>query len=408
MIGYLDMPSGISGDMFLGCLVDAGWPIEQLRSTVERLNLPAQEWAVEAGQVMKGPLRAMKVTVTAAEGHHHRHLADIRRIIEAADLPQRVQQRSIAAFTRLAEAEAKVHGTSVEKIHFHEVGAVDAIIDIVAAVAGIEALGIEKLHASAMPLGEGWADTDHGRIPLPAPATLEILAAAAAPTRPAPGDGEWVTPTGAALLCELAEFGRPAIRLGRIAIGAGRKDCAWPNVARLWLGTGGDDGALVQLDTNIDDMNPQFYEAVSRRLFEAGALDVWLTPIHMKKGRPGVMLSVLAPAAAQPALCERILRETTTLGVRVHNLDHRGEARRELRRVETAYGPIGIKLKWVGQDCLGASPEYDDCLAAAENYQVSLKQVHDAALEAALPLRHTAEPPAAHGHHSHPPHGHHH
>ena len=400
MIGYLDLPSGISGDMFLGCLVDAGWPVERLRETVQRLGLSEGEWSVDAAPVMKGPLRAMQVTVAAAEGHHHRHLADIRRMIESADLPERIEQRAVAVFTRLADAEAKVHGSTVEKVHFHEVGAVDAIIDIVGTVMGLEALGIERLHASAVPLGAGWADTDHGRIPLPAPATLEILAAAGAPTRPAPGEGEWVTPTGAALLCELAEFGQPAMQLGRIASGAGRKDCPWPNVARLWLGTAGHDGALVQLETNIDDMNPQFYEAVSRRLFEAGALDVWLTPIQMKKGRPGVMLSVLAPAARQPLLCERILRETTTLGIRVHRLEHRHEAKRETRTVETPYGGIRIKLKWVGEDCVGAAPEYDDCLAAAEKHDTGARQVHDAALEAALPLIHrtSADDAASHEH----------
>ncbi len=409
MIGYLDLPSGISGDMFLGCLVDAGWPVERLRETVQRLGLSEGEWSVDAAPVMKGPLRAIQVHVGAAEGHHHRHLADIRRMIESTDLPGRIQQRAVAVFTRLAEAEARVHGSTVDKVHFHEVGAVDAIIDIVGTVMGIDALGIERLHASAVPLGEGWADTDHGRIPLPAPATLEILATAGAPTRPAPGEGEWVTPTGAALLCELAEFGQPSMQLGRIAIGAGRRDCPWPNVARLWLGIAGHNSALVQLETNIDDMNPQFYEAVSKRLFDAGALDVWLTPIQMKKGRPGVMLSVLAPAARQLQLCDRILRETTTLGVRVHTLDHRGEAKRETRTVETRYGSIRIKLKWVGADCVGAAPEYADCHAAAEKHNVGVKQVHDAVLETALPLLHTTKPPGdrAHGHHHHHHHHHH-
>ncbi|MGE5609393.1 MAG: nickel pincer cofactor biosynthesis protein LarC [Bacillota bacterium] len=439
MIGYLDLPSGISGDMFLGCLVDAGWPIDELRRTLERLKLPAGSWSVEAKSVMKGALRATLVDVHVAEGseadHHHEHtskehpshhhahdhahpdhshedhdhghdhshahqpaehphghrnLHDVRAIIEAADLPEGVKTGAMAVFTRLAEAEAKVHGSTIEQVHFHEVGALDAIVDIVGTVAGIHGLGIDRLYASPVPMGSGWVQTAHGQLPLPAPATLELLAAAKAPTRPAPGPGELVTPTGAALLGALATFEQPPMRIERIALGAGQRESSWPNVARLWLGTAMADaepssakrGQFVQIETNIDDMNPQLYSAISDRLFAAGARDVWLTPMQMKKGRPGVTLSVLADAEHERLLADLILAETTTLGVRVRPV-HRYEARREMRAVETAFGSIPVKLKWVGDKLCGAMPEYEDCRRCAESRQVPVRIVYEAAMAAA-------------------------
>ena len=386
MIAYLDIPSGISGDMFLGCLVDAGWSIERLKFTIAQLRLPTEEWSIEARQVMKGPLRATLVDVQAAEGHHHRHLKDIRAIIEASDLPKNVQERALAVFLRLAGAEAKVHGTTVDKIHFHEVGAVDAIIDIVGVCAGLAELNITKLYASPFPLGAGWAQTDHGQIPLPAPATLELLAAAKAPTRPAPGPGEWVTPTGAALVSEFAEFAQPFITLEKIGTGAGQKTTPWPNVARLWLGNAAARGPLVQLDTNIDDMNPQLYAAVSDKLFAAGAKDVWFTPIQMKKNRPAILLSALGSAASEAALSRVMLEETTTLGVRVHELDHRHEARRKMHTVETPFGAVQVKTKWLDDQAIAAMPEYDDCRALAEAAKVPVRTVYEAATAAAQAL----------------------
>jgi len=386
MIGYLDLPSGISGDMFLGCLVDGGWPIESLRETVAGLGLPPSEWSVEAKSVMKGPLRATLVDVVAQKGHHHRHLKDILAIIDRASLPPRVKERASAVFARLAGAEAKVHGTTPEKIHFHEVGAVDAIIDVIATVAGLEALGVEKLYASALPLGTGWAETEHGKLPLPAPATLEILAGAKAPTRPAPGPGEWVTPTGAALVAELAAFTQPLMNLERIALGAGQKDCPWPNVARLWLGAFESHGPLVELETNIDDMNPQLFPAVSEKLFSLGAKDVWFQPIQMKKNRPAILLTVLGRAEDEAVLSRALFEQTTTLGVRVKILHHRHEARRELRTVDTPYGKVSVKLKWLESRAVGAMPEYEDCRGLAAASGVPVKDVMDAATAEALAL----------------------
>jgi hypothetical protein len=375
MIAYLDLPAGLSGDMFLGCLVDAGWPIDALRSAVAALDLPAGSVQVRAEQVQRGPLRATLVHVDVTETSQHRHLSDIRELIERSRLAPWVQAHAIATFARLAMAEARVHGEPLEHLHFHEVGALDAIVDIVGAAAGLHSLGIELLYASGAPLGSGWVQSAHGQIPLPAPATLELLTAASAPTRPAPGPGELVTPTGAALLAQYARFEQPEMRLLRIGIGAGQRDPAWPNVARLWLGEPLAAGPMVEIATNIDDMNPELYGAVTQRLLAAGARDVWLTPVQMKKGRPGIVLSLIAPAALESTLSDLLLRETTTLGVRVHTV-HRHEAGRAQRTVDTRYGPVQVKLKLIDGEVWGAMPEYDDCLRAAEEAGVPVRLVY--------------------------------
>jgi uncharacterized protein (TIGR00299 family) protein len=383
MIGYLDMPSGISGDMFLGCLVDAGWPIDALRDTITRLDLPDDSWRIEARAEHRNSLRSVFVDVQVTEARPpHRAFGHIREMISSADLPVPVKERAVAVFDRLVRAEAAVHGADVESIHLHEIGALDAIIDIVGCVAGLDALGVETLYASPLPLGGGWIDAAHGALPLPAPATLELLAAAGAPTTPAPGAGELVTPTGAALVAEFATFSQPFMRLQRIAVGCGRGSFDWPNVARLWLGEPLDDGPMVQIETNIDDMNPQFYAEINQRLFAAGALDVWLTPVQMKKNRPAVVLSVLAPASRELTLAEIILRETTTLGLRVRPV-RRHEARRQVCTVDTTYGAVRVKLRWLGEELIGIMPEYDDCRRLAERHNVPVRLVHEAASVAA-------------------------
>lgn len=383
MIAYLDLPAGLSGDMFLGCLVDAGWPIEALRATVDALQLPAGAVQVRAERVQRGALSATLVHVDTTETDQHRHLSDIRALIQSASLPSWVQTNAIATFTRLAVAEGAVHGEPAEHVHFHEVGALDAIVDIVGAATGLHALNIQQLYASGVPLGSGWVQSAHGQIPVPAPATLALLAAAQAPTRPSPGPGELTTPTGAALLAQYARFEQPELRLLRVGMGAGQRDPAWPNVARLWLGETLAAGSMVEISTNIDDMNPELYGAISQRLFAAGARDVWLTPVQMKKGRPGIVLSAIAPASLETALADLLLRETTTLGVRVHAV-RRHEALREQRTLDTRYGPVRIKLKLLDGEIWGAMPEYDDCLAAAEAAGVPVRLVYEAALAAAL------------------------
>lgn len=392
-IAYLDLPSGISGDMFLGCLVDAGWPVDDLRATIVALGLPEERWRIAQERVMRGPLAATLLRVDAEEDTAHRHLPDVEAIIRQANLPVPVVQRAIAVFRRLAEAEAAVHGASIDSVHFHEVGAIDAIIDIVGVCAGLYALGIERLYAGSVPLGEGWTRSAHGRIPLPAPATLALLTAVNAPTRPAPGPGELVTPTGAALLAELATFTQPPMRLVRIGLGAGRKEFAWPNVARLWLADALDpasgsshagDGAtksLTVLEANIDDMNPEHFAPASEKLFAAGALDVWLTPIQMKKGRPGVLFSVLGEPDNADALSAILLRETTTLGLRRYAVE-RTEVQRRMTTVPTPYGEVRVKIKVLGGQEVGGKPEYDDCLRLAQAHDVPIQQVFAAALAA--------------------------
>jgi hypothetical protein len=386
MIAYLDLPSGLSGDMFLGCLIDCGWEPDRLRNVIESLALPADEWAVQVREVQKGALRARRVDVLVEEGRQQRGLREISQIIEASELPQAVRTRALAVFRRLADAEARVHGTTPDQVHFHEVGALDAIIDIVGCIAGLHDLDIEKLYASPFPLGQGWTETAHGRVPLPAPATLELLSSVGAPTRPAPGPGELVTPTAGALLAELATFEQPPMVLRRVGSGAGQRDFVWPNLARMWLGEAEAAGPMVQLETNLDDMNPQWYAAVSDRLFAAGARDVWLTPVQMKKGRPGVVLSALADAANETVLAEAILRETTTLGVRAHPVSHRHEARREMRQVTTPYGSISVKVKWLREEPCGATPEYEECRVKAEAANVPVRIVHEAAAAACQEL----------------------
>lgn len=392
-LAYFDCPAGASGDMVLGALVDAGWPIQRLAAVVEALGL-AQAVRVRAEPVMRGPLAATRVHVEAQEPDPPpRHLGDIVTLIHASSLPEPVRDGATRVFTRLAEAEAAVHGSSIEQVHFHEVGALDALVDIVGAVAGLAELDVEALYCSPLPVGSGWTPSQHGPLPLPAPATLALLAAAKAPIAAPPRSvdlvGELLTPTGAALLTTLATFGRPPLTLERMGLGAGARDTAWPNVLRLWLGApspvaaapGAGADEVVLVETNIDDMVPEIYGHVCEQLFELGALDVWLAPVQMKKGRPGTVLSVLAPAGLESDVAELLLIETTTFGVRVQP-SRRHIAQRELVTVDTTYGPIPVKVKRLGERVLGHSPEYEACRAAARAQGVPLARVYAAAEQA--------------------------
>ncbi len=413
-IAYCDCFSGISGDMFVGALVDAGLPLDILNAQIARLNMPERP-RVRVSTVMKGALRAAFVEVV--EDHHHddhdhdhghdhdhdhghrhghdhntpdahshahsRNLAGITQLIEASNLSERVKQTSLAIFRKLAEAEAGVHGTSVDEVHFHEVGAVDSIVDIVGAAIGLEHLGIDRLFASALPMGSGRVNTQHGPLPVPAPATLALMASAKAPVVPSEAQVELVTPTGAAILATLATFEQPAMSITGVGIGAGRRDLPWPNVLRLVLGQSeAAGGGLVQLETNIDDMNTQVFGYVMNRLFAAGALDVFFAPIHMKKDRPGVLLGVIARRADEPALVRIILEETTTLGVRALPIEHRHEAQREMRLVQTEYGEAPVKIKLLDGVAAGASPEYDACVQLAAKNGVPVRRVIEAAVAA--------------------------
>ncbi len=383
-IAYLDCFSGISGDMFLGAMLDAGLPLETLTAELSKLGLD-DAFEVSTERVMKGAMAATKAHIKMTRHEHaHRHLSDITDIIKASGLDEAMQSRAIAIFTKLAEAEAKVHGTTVDHVHFHEVGAIDSIVDIVGAAIGLEALGIEMVYASRIPVGAGQVETQHGTLPLPAPATLELLTAANAPIRGAGIGKEMVTPTGAAILASQAVFGFPSMRLDRLGIGAGGRDLPWPNVLRLWLGESGGaaahQGEVSVLETNIDDMAAEAFGHVMGRLFKSGALDVFLTPIQMKKDRPATMLSVIARVEDEPRLARLLLEETTTLGVRVQTF-RRYEAERRRETVETVYGEIPVKLKILDGEVVMASPEYDVCAHLADENGVPLLDVYRAALK---------------------------
>ncbi len=376
---YCDCFSGISGDMFLGALMDAGLPVEYLSDQFKRLNLPEFR-GVSSQKVRKGAIMATLLDLELHEHHpedhhHHRNLADIQTLIQSSGLSLTIQQTSLKVFQKLAEAEACVHGVPVEEVHFHEVGAVDSILDIVGAAAGLEYFNIQAFYSSALPLGSGQVKTQHGLLPLPAPATLELIRMAQAPVVPSKATSELVTPTGAAILAALAVFSQPDMNLNSVGIGAGRRDLDWPNILRVMIGVHDEASQLhVEIETNIDDMNPQIYGHVMAKLLSAGALDVYFTPIFMKKNRPATKLSVIARKADEQALCDLILRETSTLGVRVTLLG-RHEAQREMRLVDTNFGQIPVKLKMLDGKCVQAAPEFDACVQAAEKAGVPLAQV---------------------------------
>jgi uncharacterized protein (TIGR00299 family) protein len=381
-VAYCDCFSGISGDMFIGALIDASLPLDLLRKNISGLSLE-EPFELAVQETHKGALRATQFQVILPDRvSSHRSLADISAIIQNSSLSKQVKEDSLAIFHRLAEAEARVHGVPVESIHFHEVGATDAIVDIVGVAVGLEALGIEKLYASALPLGSGLVETAHGTLPLPAPATLELLSGAHAPTFPLSTPFELVTPTGAAILSSMAAFEQPELVLQRIGLGAGRLDLPWPNVLRLWVGEApaSPQPQVVLLETNIDDMNPEFFGHVMERLFGAGALDVYMTPIFMKKNRPATMLSVIVRKEREAELAALLLNETSTFGLRVQPFA-RYEAERLIQTVETPFGPVPVKLKILDGNVIAASPEYEVCSRLARQHNVSIMSVYHAALQ---------------------------
>lgn len=377
-IAYFDCFSGAAGDMILASMIAAGLSADALRAELARLNLAGYE--LDISHVRKQGFAAVKVDVRMTDKPGHRHLHHITKIIDDATLPERIKDRAKRIFTRLAEAEAKVHGSTVEKVHFHEVGAIDAIVDIVGASIGIDLLGIERIICSPIPTGSGTVKCNHGVMPVPAPATAELLTGV--PIAACDEVGELLTPTGAAILTTLAEsFGpMPAMKIAHIGYGAGTRDGKTrPNVLRLLLGdsagpTGLLDDEIVLLEANVDDASGQQIGHAFDALLAAGALDVFTVPIHMKKNRPGVILSVLS-SPEKVAACEEILfNQTPTFGVRRHGCSRRKLDRRS-ETVATRYGDIRIKLGIRGGLVCVVAPEYDDCAAAATAHGVSLRDV---------------------------------
>ncbi len=387
-IAYLDLFCGLSGDMMLGALVDAGLPAAELRRGLARL--PVRGYAISTRRVTRGALRATKVDVRVGRaGHHHTPLKKILSLIRQSRLPSKVKERASDVFLRLGRAEGRIHGVDPMKVEFHEVGSVDSIIDVVGSCLGLHILGIERLYCSRIPVARGEIRAHHGAMPNPAPATMTLLRGF--PLTPVDVDHEIVTPTGAAILAALAaDPGRfPQMSLEAEGYGAGQNDIPGrPNVARILLGrtAGPEESDVVFLiETNLDDTPGEVVGYLFERLFAAGALDVFATPIQMKKSRPGTKLSALAPPAARAAVEEIILRETPTFGIRRVLMERSKLARREVS-IKTRYGPIRCKIGAMGSEEIKATPEYEDARRAAQRCGVPLAEVMEAAAAACRDL----------------------
>jgi pyridinium-3,5-bisthiocarboxylic acid mononucleotide nickel chelatase len=391
-IAYFDCFSGASGDMILGALMDAGLPLEKLKTELAKLKLAHYDLEVE--KVTKKGIAGSQAVVIIEEDphhHHHRHLSHIKTILENSGLENDIKEKSIAIFTRLAEAEAKVHKTSVDHIHFHEVGAMDAIIDVVGSVAGLAALGIEKIVCSSLHVGAGTVECAHGTLPVPAPATVELVQGK--PVYSTGVEGELLTPTGAAILTTLAsEFGpMPAMTPETTGYGAGNADISIPNLLRITIGEaaeeikGFESERVAVMETSIDDMNPQIYDYLIEKMLHMGVMDVFLVPLHMKKNRPAILLTVLCKMEMMDKITDFLLAETTTIGVR-WRIDYRMKARREIRVEKTTHGDIGFKVAKIGDRTVNVSPEYEDCKGVAMKKNIPLKDVLDAARSVATKL----------------------
>lgn len=376
---YLDCIGGIAGDMMLAALIEAGVPEPALLETLHALNLGGWEWHSERVEVEAVSARRVQIRLTEAQPH--RHLSDVLEVLHSAPLPDRVRQRAQAVFHKLAEAEAAVHGTTPDRVHFHEVGAVDAVLDIVGACWGLDYLGVERVFCSPLPMGRGFARAAHGHLPVPAPAVVELLHGV--PTYGIPIEGETVTPTGAALAVVLSEaFGpQPPMRWEAVGYGVGAAVRPLPNLLRVFLGevygvqdAAGNWHSIVQIETNLDDATPQLLGYVMERALELGALDTFFTPVHMKKNRPGVLITLLAPPDRADALMNLLLTETPTLGVR-YTLLNRRCLQREVQTVQTPYGAVRIKVAREGEQILHLAPEYDDCAHIARTHGLPLQQV---------------------------------
>jgi hypothetical protein len=383
---YFDCFSGAAGDMVVGALIDAGADFGKIRDGLMSLGVEGFDVAIE--KVKKKGVMATKFHVNiAAQGHPHRHLKHIVAIIEKGDLPATVRAASLETFRRIAEAEAEVHGSTVERVHFHEVGAVDSIVDIVGAHLALDQLRPERIESSALHVGSGTVQCAHGVMPVPAPATALLLKGV--PTYGGTVEGELVTPTGAALIAQLAQkFGpQPAMTVHAVGAGSGTRDLPdRPNVLRVMLGeTVGASGAsetITVIEANIDDMNPELFPPLVKGLLEAGAKDAFLTPILGKKGRPAYLVTAMVDDAAAAAVADAFFRGSTTLGVRMRRED-RICLPREWKDVSTRWGAVRVKIGLRGGGTSNVAPEFDDCARVAEAAKVAVREVYDAARAAA-------------------------
>jgi hypothetical protein len=388
---YFDCFSGASGDMVLGALIDLGVPLDGLRAALAPL-VPA-DCELAATRVSRSGIGATQFEVREhrheheAGGHaRHRGLREILEMIAGAGLPERVASRASLLFERLGHVEAQIHQVPVERVHFHEVGALDSIVDIVGSVWAIDALGVDRIAASPLNTGSGTVATAHGHLPVPAPATIRLLEGVPAYSNGV--QGELLTPTGALLVTGHAtSYGpMPAMIIRRTGYGAGQRQLpGQPNVLRAVLGEATAAAAahdrILIVECNIDDMNPQFFGSLIERLQAAGALDAYLSPVQMKKNRPGTLVTVLAPVSLRDGIVDLLFRETTTIGVRYHESDRECLAR-EWTTVSTRFGPIRIKIARRGPAVMNAAPEYEDCAARAAERKVAVRDVHAAAMQA--------------------------
>jgi uncharacterized protein (TIGR00299 family) protein len=384
---YLDCSSGISGDMFLATLIDAGAPVDQLFAELKKIPLGFYEF--KRTRTVRGGLVGTRVEIRVPGEQPHRKLADIQNLLENASLPEKVAARALRVFNRLAEVEGRLHNMLPGEVHFHEVGAVDAILDIVGTCVGLELLEISDFVCSPLNVGSGRVDAAHGTLPVPAPATAELLKDI--PVYASKVEGEMVTPTGAALVSTLASaFGPlPPMKVARIGYGAGEKDFAGhPNIARIFVGElleaikgrpglPGDEVVSV-IEANVDDMSPQLYGYFMEQALAAGALDVTCSSTQMKKNRPGLTISILCEPDKSDALSQLLFEQTTTIGVRIYEA-RRKVLDRELVTVETPYGPVNVKVARREGKVVNVAPEYDDCQRLATEKSVPLKQVMVAA-----------------------------
>lgn len=392
---YLDCFAGIAGDMLLGSLLDAGADLRMVEKGIAGLAIDG--YTFETGKGSSHGIAATYVRIRDSDEQPHRHLQDILDLIEGGKLPDRVKKKGREVFKRLAEAEAKVHGTTPEHIHFHEVGAIDSICDIVGSLIALDNLNVEQVICSPLPLTSGTIRCAHGLMPVPAPATLELIKGV--PTRRLEIEGELVTPTGAVLATTLAHSfsSFPAMTVEQVGYGMGTRDYGFPNVLRAIIGETdvpsggleelGSPDEVVVMEASIDDLNPEIYPHLVQKLLEAGALDAFLTPIIMKGGRPGILLTVLAQRGDWDDAARVIFREASTLGLRLR-CDSRRVLPREIIAVNTPFGEIAVKI---GRGTGGGvpvqvAPEYRDCCAAAERFQVPLKTVFNEAVSAALEM----------------------
>lgn len=383
-IAYGDLIGGMSGDMFVAALLDLGLPLNKLRAELRKI--PNLKFDLKAARKHVHSIRATQFQVICAKNESPRSWKQIRGLIKRSKLASSIKTTGLEIFTSLAEAEAKIHGIAVDKVHFHEVGATDSIVDIMAAAIGIHELGIEAFQFSRIPLGRGIVRSQHGPLPVPGPATLELLKGL--PVFGVEIDAETVTPTGAAIVRALGEnFGiQPEMTIDKIGYGTGQKEFPTrPNLFRLILGqtsAGWQQEEMLVIETNIDDMNPQFYDHVMERLFEAGARDVFLAPIQMKKNRPGTLLRVIAEPHARNKLAGIIFQETSTIGIRFYPIG-RMILKRQSKKIKTRYGEVAAKIVKQPDGRKRVMPEYDDIKRLAAAKKVPIKLIYDEVMRVA-------------------------